>query len=456
MPAGAVVITSAPVLRTLAVVLALVAPAASAHGNPAGDVTSTSPAGAAVRFEADYEYDVDSAAIAREHVGPDVDPLAPLPVHRELESHQSRQQVTPRAELGLYHDLWVSFAAPIVLAQSSELDLASGVDRTTASTFLDGILPATGFDARNPMTPPPPGGFVFHSVTRSGVPELQGGIGYAPMNQARDDTKPTWKLGADLHLAIGRVMRFDAVDPGRETGVSTGVDELRLWTSLDRRLRYFEGWFEASYQLPIYIRSASLYRDPGFGATHVDPSQTAGVRFGMEAYLMDDPAAGRRITAELASQITLHFEGRGYSEMWEAFALAGDRRTAGPLVLDSDPVTPGVQELSYPGVSNIENYLETSARLTVRARLGAHLSLAAFGQLAFRTDHVISFAEAGVDLPTCPTGAPRCETDDNDVVNPGTAEVNPLHVRKIDLVGHRYHAEDGRGYVLGVEAHLAF
>ncbi|HEX3763075.1 MAG TPA: hypothetical protein VHW23_30470 [Kofleriaceae bacterium] len=444
-------------LRTLAVVLALVVPAASAHGNPAGDVTSTSPAGtgAAVRFEADYEYDVDTADIGREQTGAATDSLSALPVRHELDYHQSRQQVTPRAELGVYRDLWVSFAAPIVLAQSSELDLASGVDRTAASTFLDGILPATGFDARSPTTQPG-GNLVFHSVTRSGVPELQLGVGFAPMNQARDDTRPTWKVGVDLHLAIGRVMRFDAVDPGRQTGVSTGVHQLRLWTSFDRRLRYFEGWFEASYQVPIYIRSASLFQDPGFGATHVAPSQTGGVRFGLEANLMDDAAADRHISAEFGSQITMHLQGREYTEMWEAFALAGDRRTAGPLVLDADPVNAGVQAESYPGVSNVENYLETTARLAVRARFGPRLSFAAFGQLAFRTDHVISFAEAGLDLPTCPTGAPRCETDDNDVVNPGTAEVNPLHVKKIDLVGHRYRADNSRGYVLGLEAHFAF
>lgn len=451
-------ITSAPVFRTLAVALALVLGVpVTAHGNPAGDVTSTSPAGtgAAVRFQADYEYDVDTADIGREQAGAAASDLSALPVRHELDYHQSRHQVTPRAELGVYRDLWLSFAAPIVLAQSSELDLASGVDRTMASTFLDGILPATGFDARNPTTPPG-GNLVFHSVTRSGVPELQLGAGFAPMNQARDDTRPTWKVGVDLHLAIGRVMRFDAVDPGRQTGVSTGVDQLRLWTSFDRRLRYFEGWFEASYQVPIYVRSSSLFQDPGFGATHVGPSQTGGVRFGLEANLMDDPATDRHISVELGSQITMHLQGREYTEMWEAFALAGDRRTAGPLVLDADPVNPGVQAESYPGVSNVENYLETTARLAVRTRFGPRLAFAAFGQLAFRTDHVISFAEAGVDFPTCPTGAPRCETDDNDVVNPGTAEVNPLHVKKIDLVGHRYRADNSRGYVLGLEAHLAF
>ena len=452
-------ITSASVLRTPAVALALVVVLRTAAlGNPAGDVTSASAHGIGddVRFSADYELQILSASIAREHVGdPATDPLAPLPIRRELEFHQTRHLITPSIEAGIYRDLWVSFAVPIVLAQSDEIDLAAGVDRTTASTFGDGILPSTGFDAQNPTTPPA-GNLVFRGVGRSGVPELRGGIGFAPMNQARDDTKPTWKLGAELRFAIGRVMRFDAVDPGRETGVSTGVHELRLWTSVDRRLRYFEGWFQAAYQRPIAIRGTSLFQDPGFGATNVDPGQTASAGFGLEAHVIDDPASHNRVSVELGSQLTAHFEGRGYSEMWEVFALAGDQRLNGPLVLDADPVTPGIQELSHPGVTNVENYLETEARLAVRARIGARLSFAFLGALSWRTDHVISFAEAGVDLPTCPTGAPRCETDDNTLVNPGTQEVNPLQVRKIDLVGHRYRAEQGRSYLLGVEASFAF
>lgn len=452
----------APVLRTVRVALALVVVffmgRPTARGNPAGDVASAAAPGGAdrIQFQADYELDLDSAAITREHAGdPGADPLGPLPRRHELDFHQVRQVVTPKVELGVYRDVWVSLAAPIVLAQSRELDVADGVDRTTATTFTDGILPATGFDAHAPTTPPG-GNVVFRGPSRAGVPELCAGIGFAPMNQARDDTKPTWKLGAELRLAIGRVMRLDAVDPGRETGVSTGVDELRLWTSVDRRFRYFEGWFETFYQRPIYTRGAALYQDPGFGSTKIDPAQTAGTSFGIEAYLVDDAAAGNRLSVDLGSRLTTHFEGRDYSELWEVFAFAGDRRTAGPLVLDADPTTPGVQPLSHPGVTSIENYLETSARLAVRGRLGHRLTLSAIGELTFRTDHVISFADAGVDLPTCPTGAPRCEVDDNSLVNPGTPEVNPLHARTIDLVGHRYLAQSGRGYVLGVEAHLAF
>jgi hypothetical protein len=448
------------VLRTTAValVLATFGRWTMVHADPAGVVTTTGAPrdGEHVHLEVEYEYELDKALITREAAGdPGQDPLNPLPLQRQLEFHGTRQLLTPRLELGIYRNVWVSFAAPIVLASSRQLDLAGGIDRTTTSTFVDGILPANGFDARAP-TASPGGNVVLRDVDRAGIPELRGGLGYAPMNQALDDTVPTWKLGAELHLAVGRVMRFDPVSPAGETGVSTGVHELRLWTSVDRRYRYFEGWFEAFWQLPLYTRKTSLFRDPGFGATNVDPAQTAGLAFGASANLVDDAASGNRVSVDLGARITAHLEGRGYSEMWEAFALAGDRRTAGPLVLDGDPTQGGTQEVSHPGVSNIESYLETRARLTVRGKLGANVTIAGFAELVWNTEHVISFAEAGIDLPTCPTGAPRCETEDNDQVNPGTQEVNPLHVRRIDLVGHRYHAEDSRGYVFGIEARLAF
>jgi len=75
----------------------------------------------------------------------------------------------------------------------------------------------------------------------------------------------------------------------------------------------------------------------------------------------------------------------------------------------------------------------------------------------WKTDHVITFADAGVDLPTCGSGqTTHCETSNNDVINPGTVEVNPLHVGAIDLVGHRYHSEDNVGIVIGVAGQVIF
>jgi hypothetical protein len=443
-------------VRTLPVALVVVASISVAHANPAGVVPAPDlPNGGIVQFEAEYEYEMDSARISREHTGPGADPLGALPTRREFDFHANRHTLTPKAELGLTHDFWLSIAAPIILSSSSELDLAPGTTRATSATFADGLLTGQGYDARDLATPPG-GNLVFRDINRTGIPEVRLGIGFAPMSQARDATQPTWKLGAELHLSVGKVMRFDARDPGAQAGVATGVDELKLWTSVDRRFHYFEGWFEASYQQSIATRDASLYKDPGFGATNLDPGQTAGAQFGLETYLVEDAETGNRVSIDIGTRIKAHFEGRGYTEMWQVFALAGDRRLGGPLVLDADPTTDGVQALSHPGISNYESYLETAARLAIRAKLGRHVSFAALGEVIWKTDHAISFADAGTDLPTCPTGAPKCETDNNNVINPGTREVNPVYSAKIDQVGHRYLSTENFGLVLGVEAQLLF
>ena len=71
---------------------------------------------------------------------------------------------------------------------------------------------------------------------------------------------------------------------------------------------------------------------------------------------------------------------------------------------------------------------------------------------------VVSASSASSSTSTCGsagvTGA--CEDEENSVVNPGTGEVNPLHVPGVDLVGHRYHTEDSFGFVIGVQGQLLF
>ncbi len=439
--------------RALALTVTLLASGGAADANP----HSKFPTGVDAReptlfhFTIDYAYEMVSATIVREGVGEPVDPLAPLPKHDDLSFKQYRHTMIPKAELGVYRGTWISFAVPVVIAQARELSLASGITRDGSSTIRDGLLTADGFDARDPGTPLPAGGdLVFRGISRQGVEQLRFGLAVAPMAQLADDTKPTWKLGAELRLSVGRTMRFDRMKADSETGVSSGIHELRLWTSFARRYDRAEAWFELFWQVPLTARKGSLYDDidqaPGkFGATSTMPGQRAGAAFGVELYAINDVVEHNSVSLDLGARVVGHFEGRGYSEMWEVFAFAGDVRTEGPLVLDRDPTDPGVQAFSHPGITNIENYLETAGRIAVRAELGKRISFGAIVDLIWKTDHVISFADAGVD-----------RDDDNDLVNPGTDEVNPLHAPQIDLVGHRYHSEDNFGLSIGVQAQLLF
>ncbi|MGE0546893.1 MAG: hypothetical protein AB7O24_15920 [Kofleriaceae bacterium] len=430
--------------------------AASARANPASIVPSGADPGKPISFHfgLDYDYELDKATITRELTGIEQDPLEGTLRRRDLAFRQSRHLVIPRLDIGLAPDTWLSFALPVTISQTRELSLASGVDRSQSSTLIDGLLPPEGFDARDPGTPPP-GNLIFRGEGRSGIDQVHVGLNFALFNQRRDTTKPTWKIGGEFRLAAGRIMTFDPRNPSETTGVSTGVHELRLWTSVDRQFRWNEAWFELFWQIPIWTRDKSLFNDPGFGSRSVKPPQQAGVAFGLETFMLNDRANNNRISADLGARVVGHFEGRAYTEMWEVFAFAGDTRGGGPLILDGDPVTDGVQPMRHPGISNVENYLETSAQIALRAAVGSHVRFAALAELIWKTDHVISFADAGIDLPHC-EGATMtgCETAIDDIVTPNTREVNPVHVPRIDLVGHRYRSEDNFGLVIGVESQI--
>jgi len=443
-------------LRPLLLVLIV---GATAHANPASLVPGGIDSNGRVDVigTVDYEYEHDSSTVWRESDrDPTADPNGPLPSHRDLAFSQNKHTLTPRLAVGIFHDTFFTAALPVIISQSRELVLDTGVDRAGSSTVIDGLLPMAGYDAHDPTTAPT-GDTMFRGVDRHGLDQIQLGLGIAPMNQARDDTKPTWKLGAELRLAIGQVMKFDPMAPGANSGVSSGVHELKLWTSFDRKLDWIEPWVQIFWQVPIGVTKESLFQNPGFGAVNIDKCQTAGVEFGFEAYAIDQAAEHNRISLDLGSKVVAHFEGRDYTEMWEVFSYAGDSRSNGPLVLDSDPTAAGVQALSYPGISSIENYLETAAKIAIRAEIGPHVRFAVGTDIIWKTDHVITFSDAGVDLPTCGAGqTSHCEQMSNDVINPGTAEVNPLHSPKIDLVGHRYLSQDNFGIVIGVSGQVLF
>lgn len=425
--------------------LVLALPAA-ARANPDSIVPSADPPAANVptNFVAtiDYEYEADRAQLEREQVGAGVPADGPIPLHRDLAFKQNRHTVTPRVDIGIIHDVWIYGALPIVITQSRELSLDSGVTAADSSTIQSGFIPAGGYDANDASTPPG-GGVAFRGVDRHGLDQVDAGFGVALMNQMRDDTKPTWKLGAEARIAIGRVMRFDPTRPTANTAVGEGAHELRVWTSFDRRLGWAEPWMDLFWQVPLAYTSASLYKDPGFGATNTGKGQVAGAHFGFEAYAVDTPDHNR-ISLDLGARLIGHFEGRDYSELWELLAGAGNPSLGGPLVLDSDPLTAGTQAMAYPGISNVENYLETGARAAVRAQLGPHVRFAVTGDVTWLSEHVITFADAGVDKNT------------NSLIDPGTNEVNPLHVDGIDLVGHRYHSVHGMSYIVGVQGQVLF
>jgi hypothetical protein len=437
-----------------------VVPTAGDDGNPID-----------VHIHVDYDYDIERAAVVRERVGsnPDTVPGDPTPQVKDLYFKGARHGMTVGLELGGYHDFWLSVALPIVISQKRELLLdqrdtpcsftppATCTNRDNSSTIVDGLLPTNGFDAGDPVTGFPDEETIFRGPTRSGLDQIHVGAGIALMNQKRDDTKPTWKIAAEVRAPIGEAAVLDREDPGSETGIGRGVYELRLATSVARRLGWAEPYVELWWLTPVGRIEWSQFDDPGFGSRRTLTQPEGGIHFGFEAILVDRPDDHTKVSIDLSTRAAVKFEGRAYTPMWEVFAYAGDARFGGPLVLDADPVDPGMQAISHPGLTTVENFLELGTRIGVRAELGKHVHLGALVGVQTATDHAITFADAGTDLPACSGSvSTNCENDTNDVVNPGTDEVDPTHVPLIDLVGHRYILEEIFAVQVAIRALVLF
>ncbi len=420
----------------------------------------------------DYGLEMHRASIRREQAGlPGTQPTDPLPVVKDLYFEGSRHLVVPRLDLGLFTDFSLTVALPVVISDSRSLSLdqrnspcvfpggsqaATCIDRSNSSTVQDGILPANGFDAQNPGGAGfPDGATIFRGPDRAGLDQVHLGLVWALMNQDRDQTKPTWKLGAEGRVALGAPMRLNVQAPDSETSVGRGMHEIYAWTSFARRMRYAEPFVKLWWLTPVTETADSAFRPVGFGEQRSGSQQRAGLEFGF-AVPVWTPSPGQRLVVDAGAQFSGNFEGRAYTEMWEVFQFAGSPARNGPLVLDANPVVAGRQDLTHPGVTTVENHLQMGGDLRVRYQLGRFQAGVSFA-LQYTQPHVLSFSDAGEDLPTCgPDVSGPCENDNNQLVNSGTQEVNPGYTSLIDLVGQRYRVDEVFDYVLGLEARMVF
>ncbi len=472
-------LVNTPLLLGLLVLPQLGAPSL-ASASPATEVASAFQKGEhfTLHSSVGYRFSSRSSVIKREFVGfPGTEMDAAVPLVRDLLFSGSTHELLPKLELGVFHNLWISAALPIVLHSSNTLSFdqrnspcvfpgspnPTCINAENSTTIADGLLPQTGFDARDPNGPgftDPNDSTIFRGTDRRGTTQIHLGIGVAPMSQAGDDTKPTWKIGGEFRLPIGTTKKFDRLDPDSATGASEGVTHLRLWTSVAKNVGWAEPHFELWWQAPLTTKNNAPLAplDQSFGVSSESPQQHAGTTFGVEATVWENPEEELRVGVDLSTTLNAYFEGRGYSDMWEVFAYAGTATEPdAPLILDAEPTVDGVQRKSHPGVSNIENYMTVDTHLQVTADVGKRVRFAAGFGLQYEQSHLISFANAGTDLPTCQGGTTTgCEADSNEVVNPGSAEVNPLHAPTIDSVGHRYRVAEGQTLLFTLSARFLF
>lgn len=243
-------------------------------------------------------------------------------------------KLTPRVDIGLYHDLALYFRLPIILSYAQSLGDLDGTQGRES-------VVAQGAPGETLFTLP------FKSPDRSGLEYLAAGLDLDILSQARDRSKPTWLVGMEGRFSIGEPMhacnttpkpgQVQCANPAdinrngetdsafdgnsvtkRDPGVTRGTIGLEVHTILSKRIKYIEpyGGFSALFE---FQQSSSDFGLTDLQASLVNhPPLVGTVMAGMMIIPWEDREQYRRLTFDLRFQGEYHSEGRDYSELFDA------------------------------------------------------------------------------------------------------------------------------------------
>jgi hypothetical protein len=283
------------------------------------------------------------------------------------EFEQRISRLNTRADIGVYRDIALVFRMPVILSDDRELKGLDG-SQNNQTFVLQGAPGEQLF--RLP----------FKSPTRSGIEYLAIGLDAAPMNQARDSTKPTWLLGIEGRFDVSEPMHAcnksraglntndypGSTPPGgdpelnplnqqvecaeysdinrngiggeypndlagalegtfsgdRKAGVSRGVTALELHTFVSRRVKYIEpyGGFRALFE---FQNEGSDYGATDLKGSLVNhPPLRGSMIFGLNVIPWEIRDAFQRLNLDIRFTGMYVSEGRDYSELFDALGTS--------------------------------------------------------------------------------------------------------------------------------------
>ncbi len=436
-----------------------------------------------LHFGVAYGFDYKKAAILREWGAGGKNRLA-----RDLVYQQLKHTVTPTLEIGLWHDLSVYVALPIVVSdnRSYSFDQAEGsdcvypdgtnsgqatcVNKTNSSSIRDGIVPRDGFDALEDGNPY--GQFtdldterIFRAPTRRGLDQIHIGMKIGMLSQARKSHLPNWVLGLEGRFALGKAMTMSRSiqdsDPAGNHRVGRGMHELGVWTALSRRYRFLDPFFGAHWRY-AFASGNSQYQNLGGTQGKTSPQSETGAYFGTEIVPWENKEAQKKVSIVLSGSAVLHYNGRGYSEVWELLAdspaLVGDptpgqgescNRGAALAHASANPADPsgyldaaGGDCVGFNGITTLQDYGSFSINAGLNFHMGPFARLNLGAEMTTDTRHFLTSASRGKGD----------RSGDPDVVEADSLDVNPVRRDVIDNVGRRYAVDD----VFNVRGYLNF
>ncbi len=342
---------------------------------------------------------------------------------KELEWERVRTRLRPRLEVGVFHDLAVFTEWPIVLSDTQTTRFAEGTTAANstivrdmapnATPVVDGWEQSGGSGNTNPeITADNRYGFPgkpynawgvnaqgAFSGNRAGLDNPVFGVRWSPLNNERDDTKPTVTLQTDYTAPFFEQMdpTNDGIENGTVGAVTDGLHKFHFSVAMSKRFNVFDPYFQIEYTIP-FVGNANT------GIAGHQPRQFGGFLGGVEIVPYEDLKLKQRIALDLQTSATYFSEGRDYSEVSDLFL-----------------------EQTYT-----DQYVRIGALGGLKYTAFDIFFIDLSGQFAYDTEHFLTIEDFGKDL----------DDDDNDRIDlEKPTERNPFYNPALDTIGRRLRIE---------------
>lgn len=396
-------------------------------------------------------------------------------------------RLNTRVDIGLYEDLALIVRLPIILANDRKLEPVAGSE-LYQNTILQGL------PGERLFTVP------FASPTRSGIEYLALGLDTNLLNQWRDPTKPSWRLGVEGRFSISEPMHACNDAPGagqercahpsdidrdgepegefegrgfsggRNPGVSRGTTGFEFHTYMSKRIRYLEPYAGIEGLFEFQNENSDFGNVDLEGALVNHPPFQGTLVVGTALIPWERLEHFQRLEFDFRFSGTYRSEGRDYSELFDALGsspasslreprFAEYQANGDPATEDESPsvVNPNSRRVYMTGITDVQAHgLYT---LTTQATWYAfrYLKLNLGSALTFVQGHLLTFDQScNPNFTDAPDKSGPCRVASDSGNGRATGIPNANYREVINIPGRRFKVDSSTSWDVWLNAAVMF
>lgn len=330
------------------------------------------------------------------------------------------------ADIGVFHDLAVTFRMPVILDDSYSIRNGS----TAADVLVEG-----GTDTIFSLP--------FQGPTRSGIDTVHVGFMWGPLNQNRVHEVPSWVILADVGIPIGPLMRPCNPNSGAscDPGVSRGNLVFHLETRISRRHRYVEPYVGLGATMELPTRSENRFRPGGdlAGYQHTIPPIVGDLVAGAAFIPWENLPRFQRMVIDLRATGSYVSNGRDFSPLYDALGTSGATGLITPNCEDGGDLAgcpAGTPQVPFNGMTDTLAYGRIGGRAAIEIQAARYVTFSIGSSIVFQTAHSITSSDV-CNANVAGMGPPRAGAVDcvSGIFNPHYHDTIDEPGRRFELAG---------------------